>query len=152
MIRRKGINAINAILSFTAQSATASDAQSGASGPNPSNGSTSDAQDTSVAGWINDNVLEKAIEKKIAVSIVLPIKVEIRGARHHAPFRNVVKIDTSISCATRNAMAEPIAIRRVTNGPNSPRICVPINEQMRPTTKPTRTTRRAAEQWAFRFI
>ena len=94
---------------------------------------------------MNDRLAENAMEKNSAVSIALLISVLIKGARHHAPSRKRLKIVTSNSCATRKAEPEAIAMRTVTSGPNSPMICVPISEQINPTTNPTNTTRRAAE-------
>ena len=94
-----------------------------------------------------DQVLraEKAMEKNSAVSMALLISVLTSGARHHAPSRKRLKMVTSRSCATRKAVPEATAMRTVTSGPNSPMIWVPMGEQTRPTTKPTSTTRRAAE-------
>ena len=91
------------------------------------------------------SVPEKAMEKNSAVSMLEPIRVLTRGACHHALVRREAKTETSISWAIRKARPEPTAMRRVTSGPNSPMICVPISEQIRPATKPTSTTRRAAE-------
>ena len=66
---RKGISANNAMAIFTLQSATANDTQSGAIGPVPNRGSISDAQLTSVAGWIKLNAPEKATEKLSLIHI-----------------------------------------------------------------------------------
>ena len=79
----KGASAIMANVIFTDQSANARDTHRGAKGPMPRMGSISLAQATSVAGWMNAKWAEKAIEKNIAVSIVLLTSVEIRGAFHH---------------------------------------------------------------------
>ena len=113
---RKGNNAISAIESLTVQSATAKDTQSGETGPAPKSGSISFAQETSFDGSSPASADENAMVKNIAVSSEEPIKVEASGARHHAPDRRRSKIETSISCATRKAMPEPSAMRRVTAG------------------------------------
>ena len=85
------------------------------------------------------------MEKNSAVSMALLNNVLTSGARHHAPSRKRLKIVTSSNWAIRNAEPEATAMRTVTSGPNSPMICVPINEHISPTTKPTSTTRRAAD-------
>ena len=66
------------------------------------------------------------------------------GARHQLPARSRLNTATSSSWPTRNAVAEPIATRRLTSGPNGPSIWLPTKLQTSPTTKPASTTRRAA--------
>ena len=92
---------------------------------------------------IGINAPEKAMVKKIAVSRLDEITVEISGARHQLRARSRLKTATSVNCANKNAVAEPNATRSDTSGPNSPMIRVPMNEQMIPARKPARTTRRA---------
>ena len=66
---------------------------------------------------------EKARLKKITVSSTLPATLDTNGARHQLPARSRLNTATSSSWPTRNAVAEPIATRRLTSGPNGPSIC-----------------------------
>jgi len=54
--------------------------------------------------------------KKISVSSALPTRVEVNGARHHAPERSRSKIWTSSIWAIRNAEPDPTATLSVTAG------------------------------------
>ena len=152
MSKRNGTNAINAIDTFTSQSAKPSEIHRGKFGPKPRSGKISLAQETSFEGSKTVKDIEKAIVKNKAVSMDEPIRVDARGACHHLFFLNLSKINISTSCAIKKAKPEPIAILSVTNGPNSPIICVPINEHNTPTQKPTRTTFRACLTPYRRFV
>ena len=54
---------------------------------------------------------EVEIEKKIKVSIVDPTKEDVKGATNHFFRLSLSKICTSINCAIKNAVPDPIAIR-----------------------------------------
>ena len=138
--KRNGSNATKASDNFTNQSATARLTQRGSIGPKPNIGTTSAAQLTSFAGSKKVRLAEKDMVKKKAVSMDDPISVDAKGARHHAPSRSRLNTATSINCAIKKAMPDPIAIRSVTKGPNSPIIWVPTNEQPIPARKPAKTT------------
>ena len=84
------------------------------------------------------------IERSDLEKINHPKKEEIKGAFHHFLFLSKLKIEISNNCDTRKPAAEPMAILKVTKGPNSPLICVPINEQKTPTKNPHKTTFAAA--------
>ena len=50
------------------------------------------------------------MEKNKKVSMLEPIKDDIKGAINHIFFLNLSKMFTSTSCATRNAVPDPTAI------------------------------------------
>ena len=137
--REKIIKAI-----FNKKSARAREIHKGAKPNKPKIGTFCKAHEISLDGSRKAKLAEKAMKKKIVVSIADPKKEEIKGAFHHFLFLSALKIEISNNCATRNPMAEPMAILKVTKGPNSPIICVPMNEQKTPITNPHKTTFAAA--------
>jgi len=62
--------------------------------------------------WIDIRfkTIENEIEKNKKVSMIEPINDEANGAINHIFFLNLSKICTSINCATKNAVPDPIAI------------------------------------------
>ena len=80
-----GINEMVTRLNFTKKSATANDTQNGAVPKIPKIGICSEAQVTSLDGSKKLITLEKAIKKKMIVSIEEPNIEDIRGAFHHLP-------------------------------------------------------------------
>ena len=56
------------------------------------------------------SVLKNAIKKKIKVSINDPIKEDVSGATNQVFFLSLSKIWTSINCAIKKAVQDPIAI------------------------------------------
>ena len=108
-----------AMASLTPQSATASETQSGASGPVVRNGAASAAHETSSFAATENSVakvVEKASEKKMAVSTAEEMIEETSGARHQLPSRRRLNTATSRSCAARKAVAEAMATRNETLG------------------------------------
>ena len=79
----KGISEMVTRLNFTKKSATANDTQNGAVPKIPKIGICSEAQVTSLDGSKKLITLEKAIKKKMIVSIEEPNIEDIRGAFHH---------------------------------------------------------------------
>lgn len=142
-----GTKAISAKVSFTNQSAKANVTQRGAIAPTFMNGTASHAQEIAASASAPNiaTVAENAIVKNSAVSSADPTSVEIRGARHQVPLRKRLKIPTSVNCAIKKAVPDPIATRSGTAGPYSNMIWLPMSEQMMPMMKPAKTTRRAAE-------
>ena len=129
---------------FNKKSAKAKDIHKGAKPKKPKTGPFCKAHEISFDGSRKAKLAEKAMKKKILVSIADPNKEEIKGAFHHFLFLSKLKIEISNNCDTRKPAAEPMAILKVTKGPNSPLICVPINEQKTPTKNPHKTTFAAA--------
>ena len=84
MAKRNGNNAMRSTAIFTRRSANPSETQKGTVGPAPRRGIASAAHDTSLPGSRKVSEAEKAIVKKIAVSRVEPIRVEMNGAFHQA--------------------------------------------------------------------
>ncbi len=80
------------------------------------------------------SVPPNASPKKMAVSMIDAAQDPINGACHHALFRSRLKIETSRSCETMNAVPEARAMRTGARSAELPR----------PAANPTQAVRRAA--------
>lgn len=108
-----GISNNKATKIFIIKSPTASDVQSGTSAPTLKNGVGNGRELFSLPNQISRkaNGAAKARPKNNIVSIIEPMKDEIKGANHQLKERRRLKIEISKNCAIKKALPDAIAMR-----------------------------------------